>query len=888
MKHPASILALAALIFAAPLAAQDLPQPPRGMTRTPTRTPAIPSPAGRPTAPGRLPAGARPGGAAAPAAAPTAVDIDAQIAEAEKSANGRTKLTFYDAPADLFLQLYGRTTNRTLLTAPDVPKVNVTMRSINDESWTEAQYLQAIETQLQLVGIELIPVGEQFLLVVPFKTGGQYGMKTFLELPESGHHPEEGKIIRQMITPKNIGADEAQKVLETLKRPDGQLQYLERTNSLLVTDTQENINRMIDILAFIDKALPVQEDVYVRTIQHAKVEDIKAKLEEFVAESQKQDEAAKKSIAAPQVNRSGPPGMSQSVSRTVNTRLPGVTRSQDPEPAAPSGSMDALVSDADRGMIRGKVQIMADTRSNKMIIVTRKNNMMFFDRVIEELDVATAPDVTVEIVRLQYALAETKDGHKGISDLLNELIDNASAKKEDATRATANVAARNANLTAAGGSSAPAPAPSPEARTASAGLSGSAKSKLGELNKENIKILPDPRINALLIMASPSDLSAIKEIIKEMDIEVAQVMIETVVLEVALSDSFQAGIEWVKHIDPNDPNQRNPWIASGGGTTGAQPMNLINSILNGATNLYPVVKSGVSYMATFESLNLDVVIEASKSDGRTKILSSPVLLTQDNKEAEIKATELRYMYNGKKYVGYNTGSVSGGYEDDIQQKEIGLNVKITPRINPDGKVVLTVEEKFEQVVENGQQINNTWWPTVNTRELKSEVAIANGQTLVLGGLVQVKIDNSVTGIPILKDIPWVGPYLFGSVKESETRAELLVFLTPHVFKNADEAQKEAKRRKDYLNVPGVWTEGWSSSPLADPMNQAELKRRLETALLLQKEQIEGQANREKMMKQYEEQRRKLEEKNPSSQPAAPGSAPAEALLTEMPPKENRQ
>ena len=343
--------------------------------------------------------------AATAAAATSSTEVAKQLAQAERGKGGRPKLKFDNAPAELFLQIYSQVTHRTLLTSPDVPKVTMSLRSTDEEEWTDEEYLQAIEQQLQLNGIGLIPVGERFVLVVPFKTIGQQGIETFLDIPEGGRHPEQGQIVRQILTPKNISAEEAQKVIESFKRPDGQIQYLERTNSLLVTDTQENVNRMIEILEFIDKPLPVLEEVNVYPIKYAKAADIKTALEEFVAASREQDETTKRTTAAPRPSNSLSGGMRPGASRV----LPGVTRPQTAQPEPDSAIGDALVSDADRGMIRGKVQIMADERSNQLIIVTRPSNMAFFERIIKVLDIETAPEIAVEVIRLKYAQAETED-----------------------------------------------------------------------------------------------------------------------------------------------------------------------------------------------------------------------------------------------------------------------------------------------------------------------------------------------------------------------------------------------------------------------------------------------------------------------------------------------
>ena len=730
--------------------------------------------------------------AAAAAAATSSTEVAKQLAQAERGKGGRPKLKFDNAPAELFLQIYSQVTHRTLLTSPDVPKVTMSLRSTDEEEWTDEEYLQAIEQQLQLNGIGLIPVGERFVLVVPFKSIGQQGIETFLDIPEGGRHPEQGQIVRQILTPKNISAEEAQKVIESFKRPDGQIQYLERTNSLLVTDTQENVNRMIEILEFIDKPLPVLEEVNVYPIKYAKAADIKTALEEFVAASREQDETTKRTTAAPRPSNSLSGGMRPGASRV----LPGVTRPQTAQPEPDSAIGDALVSDADRGMIRGKVQIMADERSNQLIIVTRPSNMAFFERIIKVLDIETAP--------------ENQTG--------------------------------NQNLTR-------------RAQQVQATLPASTKSRMGELKKENIKILADSRINAVMVMASPSDLAAIKDIIAAMDVPVAQVLIETVVLNVGLNDEISTGIQWVKRISGG--NQYRDSYGGGGvpdGTT-VSPQNLFNMSTNVVANI-GAISGGGQYFGTISKLNLDFLIRATESDSRTKILTSPVLMTQDNKEATLENTELAYLYNGMRYMGYSS-NYSSGYQPDISQEKIGLTITVTPRINPDGTVVLDFEETFQnlgtpqEVPGSGADGSNQRWPSPVTRKISGSVSVNNGQTVVIGGLVTQSKTESEGGIPILKNIPWIGKYLFGYTDYSDERDELLVFLTPYVFQTSEEAQSEAKRRKDYLDAAGIWNRGWSNSELADVPDEEEMLRREKQKRAYEDKQFAASQERVKARREHD-------------------------------------
>ncbi len=859
MRTRPLVLLLPLLLAAAALPAQTVRRAP---SITGNRAVA---PAARPTATQQRQAAAQ---AAAAQAATSSTEVAKQLATAERGKGGRPKLKFDNAPAELFLQIYSQVTHRTLLTSPDVPKVTMSLRSTDEDNWSDAEYLQAIEQQLQLNGIGLIPVGERFVLVVPFKTIGQQGIKTFLELPEGGRHPEQGQLVRQILTPKNISAEEAQKAIEGFKRPDGTIQYLERTNSLLVTDTQENVNRMIEILEFIDKPMPVLEEVNVYAIKHAKAEDIKKALEEFVAASQETEQTTRRSVAAPRVGNSIGGGMRQGTS--ITRTLPGVTRPQ-PQAPLPAETADALVSDADRGMIRGKVQIMADERSNQLIIVTRPSNMEFFERIIKVLDVETAPEIAVEVIRLKYAQAETEDSDKGVADLLNELIDTSSSRNNDNNNNNNrnNYRGGNRNLTR-------------QAQQVQNSLPSETKSRMGELKKENIKILADSRINAVMVMASPSDMAAIKEIIAAMDVPVAQVLIETVVLNVSLGDELSTGIQWVKRVGSGS-RYRDSF--GGGGIRpddGASPGNLFDestsesktendddegatetvtkTVRNIAENI-GAISGGAQYYGTINKLNLDFLIRAASSDSRTKILTSPVLMTQDNKEATLENTELAYLYNGMKYMGYS-GNYSSGYQPDISQEEIGLTITVTPRINPDGTVVLDFEETFQnlgnpqEVPGSGIDGSSSRWPSPVTRKISGSVAVDNGQTVVIGGLVRQTKTETESGIPILKDIPWIGKYLFGYTDYSDDRDELLVFLTPYVFKNSEEAQAEAKRRKDYLDAAGVWNKGWSNSSIADVMDEKEMLRREKLRRAYEDEQFE--ASRERIKARREHDRKMLD------------------------------
>ena len=824
--------------------------------------------------------GARPGrpGAAARAQAATeaAASTEEILKEIPKGTNGvPTRLAFDQAPLEVLLYAYADVAGKILLPAPNLPKTQVTLKTFEDRELTKEQYLTAIEATLTMNGVVIEPFDKIFLRAFERKSVRTQGIRTAMEMPATNAIPEKGRVISQLIRLRHITAEEAQKALEGFKDPNGLFQVFERNNTILVTDTQENINRMLEVVRELDVANPVLEDVFVRQIQYAVATEIKTALETIVTESQKEGQQA---TSGPKT--SGAPGFTSARSATPQPgRLlnlhnrPGLNKPE-PAPATPNVTMMAQVSDADRGMIRGKVLILADDRSNKLIIITTKTNMDFFDKVIETLDVETTPEVNVEVIRLKYA--ESED----VASMLNDLIGNGSSSSQAKNNANANAAkngAANRNLTqtrAGGAATRP--------QTTNPTFSKTAASTLGELNKDNIKILADKRINGIVVMARKADMKAVKEVIEDMDVKLSQVLIETVIVQVELGDDLQTGIDWVQRgrqkvttrermtdasgnelfwvlDDEGKPTtsttttdtgfaafhsvsrmvrdgfyNNGHYMLGGGGGSGSSALgSLVGAAVAAGTNgtvatAANPIGGGLNYFLKSDKLNIAAIIQASKSDSRTKVLASPILMTVDNKEATIEATDMIYLFSGYQYSGSaNYGSQVRNYE----KRDIGLTVKVTPKINPNGTVMLTVEQTFETQGADQNVPNESGgtdpYATVTTRKISSDVSVENRQTVVMGGLTKKTNVESESGIPILKDIPWIGKWLFGSVSQKEARSELLVFMTPYVLDDAEAAQAEALRRKKALSDPRPWEDnGWSTSPLADPVSKKEQLRRL--------------------------------------------------------------
>ena len=249
---------------------------------------------------------------AAPAAAPAA-NVVATAAAVDGADESASDLNFKEAPVEMMLAVYGKLVDRTVLKDPATPSATITLESRPGQKLSRDEQIEAIEVVLEMNGIHLENYGEKFVRALPRKDARKKGIPLIMD-PDA-QLGESGKVVSMWINFKNISAqEEAQKALEGFKSNEGLLQVFERTNSILVTDTQENINRMLEVSKAIDIATPVLENVFVRQIKNASATDIKQALEQIVQESQKELEkdgkgqknaanAASRTANAPTANR---------------------------------------------------------------------------------------------------------------------------------------------------------------------------------------------------------------------------------------------------------------------------------------------------------------------------------------------------------------------------------------------------------------------------------------------------------------------------------------------------------------------------------------------------------------------------------------------------------
>lgn len=303
------------------------------------------------------------------------------------------------------------------------------------------------------------------------------------------------------------------------------------------------------------------------------------------------------------------------------------------------------------------------------------------------------------------------------------------------------------------------------------------------------KIIADERTNSLLIYASRPDMKVIKDIIAKLDVVLAQVLIEAVVIEVSLNDSTSLG---VSYLETKPHGFGNSFLGQGGINNGNFLAPGSFNILSGATNAAGNLPSGFSYLASLGNNDLDVSVTALAANSHAKILQRPRIQTSHAVPASIFIGESRPYPSGS----YYGGGAFGGYSS-IQQLQIGVSLQVTPLINPDGLVVMDLNTEIDSFKGNVTIANVGDVPVTSTKNATAKVAVRDRDTIMLGGLIETQKNDNNSGVPFLKDIPILG-YLFRSSSKDETRDELIVLIRPTVLPTPEVAALTARAEKDKM------------------------------------------------------------------------------------------
>jgi general secretion pathway protein D len=609
--------------------------------------------------------------------------IQKQVPKENKEAPGEAQedkryvtIDFDNVDIEIFIKFISELTGKNFVIDKAV-KGKVTILSPTKISVEEAY--RVFESVLEVNGFTTVPAGS-ITKIVPSAEARAKDIQT--NLIKEGITPED-KVVTQLIPLKYADPEELKKLFAPLISKSSVIVSYPPTGMLIVTDVLSNIKRLLHITKVIDVE-GIGEEISVLPLKHATA-SIMAKTLETLFQ------------------------------RTVRRVQKGASAGED------------------------IVKIVADERTNALIILASENDTKKIKQLLELLD---------------------KETPRGEGDIRVYYLQNANA--EDLAKVLMAI-------------------PSKQEKTP-------VKGQAPVLSKE-VQVVADAATNSLVITSNKTDYRVLEEVIKKLDIGRRMVYIEALIMEVSVDKSFKLGVQW-EGADDIGSNEGRTIYGYGGTNMGTNAFPSVSTA--GVVSLPEGFSLGVLgesiQIGDMKFPNIGAVIHAYQTHSDVHILQTPQIMTTDNEEAEILVAENR------PFLTRQERTTSEIDYSNYEFKDVGVTLNITPQINQERFVRLKISQEVSQVVSEA----TIGLPVTLKRQAKTTVVIKDGHTVVIGGLIDKNLNEDTRQVPYLGSIPVLG-WLFKSFSSGEDKTNLFIFLTPHIVENPDEAQEVYQQKKNEID-----------------------------------------------------------------------------------------
>lgn len=438
--------------------------------------------------------------------------------------------------------------------------------------------------------------------------------------------------------------------------------------------------------------------------------------------------------------------------------------------------LKALQGSGPKTAFAGEAGFEADETTNQVIVVTTGANVARVREIVERLDSPTNERTRTEVIGLRYIEAER------VVKIIESLTKGASGGTTSTGDAAAlNRGRRQSNQSAGTNTrtSGPGTAQSFSAGNRQPGAEGE------EGFSRQFTVVAETRTNSLVLYGTDADFRRVKDVITKVDVKMAQVRIEAVIVEVTLGTAEASGLETLGL----------GYKTSGTGTNGKTSDVKFNT---SSPNTPGTGKPPLSISGSLNDFSLETVFNLARQDSKVKVLSSPVIVTSHNSAAAIKVGQKQPIVTSSASDLQNLSTS----RSTVEYRDIGLQLEVTPRIGSNGVVEMDVKQTIESVV-GTTVIDKNDQPIIGTREANSYLSANSDEVVVLAGLQSYRERKTKGKVWLLGDIPWLGEWLFQPETNSEEKSELIVFLRPHVLTEADK-------------VPAADTPGFRPESLTRP------------------------------------------------------------------------
>ncbi|MCK6509823.1 type II secretion system secretin GspD [Myxococcota bacterium] len=498
------------------------------------------------------------------------------------------------------------------------------------------------------------------------------------------------------------------------------------SNVLIITDYGPNIRRVVALLRSLDiEQAATKDQLYILQVRYAQAQEIASRVQQLF-----------------QVGAQPAHIRPVRIVRTIRSPRPS-------SPVSPATSAD------DSGDPNRITKIVADERTNQIIVLCNPRALKRVTKLVNDLDIAIPDDGQIRVYNLKFATADE------LAQTLSQL-----------TQGTAN-----------------------RARTPRRSIG---QKKASELFEGEVKITADKATNSLVIVASRRDYESLSRIIQQLDIARKQVFVEIVILEVSVDKSRDLGLTFSLGNNLTGDTAQ-PTVGLLGTQLGGQNSLVLDpSALTGlAFGLQGAQVPGTAGLFGNSAIGLpsfSVLLRALQSNSDVDVISTPHILTTANEEATLQVGQNVPFIAGTTF----TGGVAGVPAiRNIQRQDVALTLKLKPQIDAGSYIRIDFEQELTELAAQDPELG----PTTAKRKIKTVVLAKDRQTIVIGGLIRDKLTNGSSKVPVLGDIPLLGA-LFRVQNRVVEKRNLLVFMTPYVITSMHDFReifrKKMEERQQFL------------------------------------------------------------------------------------------
>ncbi|HUB65982.1 MAG TPA: secretin N-terminal domain-containing protein [Candidatus Methylacidiphilales bacterium] len=673
---------------------------------------------------------------------------------------------YQNTPVNSILDIYEHLSGKHLIR--DVSLNNVPAVSLNATGVNKAEMLKLIEATLLLNGVSIIQVDDTTAKVISLgnKNPRAEGIKLFANAEDL---PANDEIVSYYMPLSYIGPNEAQQIFSQSSPVHNYGSYVPApsANAIIITENASTIRQLIAMKELVDvpPARVESEFIPLKRADASTVADLLNKLLDQKS--------------------SGPNGG------------PGGNGGQDFVPWNVGNTAPLL---NEHHLVSGYVQIVPDTRSNRLLIITRPGNMPFLKELIAQLD---QPDnfMTPQRRELRYVLAE---------NILPALEMALAVSKDEEDEVNKNAKPPTTTSTGNGTQSQPSTSSAATASGVSGSTTTSVTSPLSAPTENDVptvvtigktKLMADDRTNSIIVFGSPDIVTQVFRMIDELDQKPLQVYLATVIGQLTLTRDEQFGVDLLQKFQTIGngglaSSSLTPGTAGSGSTTSSSTGTTVTSLVPEPSSLvsstgFPLISGLTLYGAIGSTLN--AYVRALETTNQFKVISRPSVYTSNNKLAVIASGSSVPVPSNITSGFVGTGS-SLTTTASVSYENVLLQLEIIPLINADHQITLKIRQTNNTLGSNNVISGNNV-PTILTQEINTEVTVANKSTVVIGGLISDTTSRDTSGVPWLGDIPLLG-YLFKDTTKDKERDELIIMIQPTVVETetdqiaVDQAEKQ--------------------------------------------------------------------------------------------------